>query len=523
MNIRYFLIGLLFLGLPFMVLENSFAQTSNCNVAREITQKGIELIVEQPEKGLKALFKARNNCKTDLAVGYNLALALYHADRLEEARDLWESLHKNHPNDYKTMANLAWLEFELGNDERAHILSFDGLIKFPDSVAIAHTKLYALFRMGRYLEAYDWLSSTKLQTPRLKEWKRMAASYVSESQWQQFLSGESMIALKKSINFLVVEYPEEQIFSRTKDQLVVAEIDPDAERPYPVFLPHQVWPKYGDIDNRSKELDERLNTYPNLQKWRKREDAFAVIVGITSYNRLSPRYFGARDAKNMHTLMTRRGDFFNDNKQVRLRINREATLHNINHDLNWIVTKGKTHPNAKLFIYFAGLGYSWNDGDDALLMPYDALRAKISPKTTISLKKLKQDLESLTNNEIVVVVDSCFGNDGTCGLNDTIAATQMRPEFFTGRGTWAIGALNGVGKTHPSGRQGAFTYYLIDGFLGAADGYKARRVVGKKDGWVSMTEAFHYSRIQQEKNELETDSFLSIANNIRLTRIGGEK
>ncbi|MBF0194188.1 MAG: caspase family protein [Magnetococcales bacterium] len=523
MNIRYFLILLMFLGFTFLTQEESIAQTSNCNVAREITQKGIELIVDQPKKGLEALFKARNNCRTDVAVGYNLALALYRAGRLEEAKDLWQNLHKSHPNDYKTMANLAWLQFELGYDERAHILAFDGLIKFPDSVAMAHTKLYALLRMGRYLEAYDWLSATKLKTPRIKEWKDMAASFVSESLWQQFLSGENMIALKKSINFLVVEYPEEQIFSRTKDQLVISEVDPDAERPYPVFLPHQVWPKYGNIDNRNDEIDTRINTFPSLHKWRKREDAFAVIIGITAYKRLSPRYFGARDARNMHTLVTRRGDFIDDMKQVKLRIDREATLHNVTHDLNWLITKGKTHPNAKLFIYFAGLGFSWKGGEDALLVPFDTLRPEISPKTTISIKKLKEDLAQLPNKEIAVVVDACFGDDGVCGLNDNISATQIGSSFFSGNATWAVSALSGVAKAHPSGRQGAFTYYLINGFLGDADGYQAGRVIGEKDGWVSVSEAFHYSRIQQEKHEIESDSFLSSVNKIRLTRIGGEK
>ncbi|MBF0358547.1 MAG: caspase family protein [Magnetococcales bacterium] len=524
MNIRSRFILSMFMGLFLLVDDTYAAQTSQCTVAREITQKAVELIVDQEEKGLKALFRARKACMTDLGIGYNLGLALYHAGRLEEARDLWQTIHSAHPNDYKTMTNLAWLKFELGDDEGAHILSFDGLLKFPDSVALAHTKVYSLFRLGRYLEAYDWMNGTKLQTPRLKEWKDMAASFVSETLWQQFLSGGQLKALRQSVNFLIKEYPAEKMFSKTKDQLIMAAIDPDAERPYPVFLPHQVWPKNGDIDNRRDQLDEHLKTFPSLHHWRKREDAYAVIVGITGYRRLPARYFGARDAQNMETLLTRRGDFENDVQHVKMRLNREATLKNINHDLNWIITKGKTHPNAKLFIYLAGLGFSWKGGEDALFIPYDAFRNKISPETTLSLRKLKDALDKLQNREIIVVVDACFGNNGTCGPDDTISANEIRPQLFSGgKALWAVSAINGPAKVHRSGRQGAFTYFLIKGFLGAADGSQAGRSKGETDGWVSMTEAFHYARLQQEAHDLESDSFLSVADNIRITRIGGEK
>jgi tetratricopeptide (TPR) repeat protein len=519
-----FILPLLLAIFTCWVQEVSAAPTSYCTVAREVAIKGIDLFTDQPEKGLKALLKARESCLTDLGIGYNLGLALYKSGRLKEALEMWESIYGAFPKDYKTIVNLAWLRFELGDDEGAHILAFNGSLQYPDSVALAHTKFYSLLRMGRYLEAYDWLNRPRFNTAQLPEWRRMAADYVTETLWKQFHRGERLSALRQVINFLVREYPKEVIFSRAKDQLVMAEIDSDAEIPYPIPLPHEVWPKTGDIDNRSDELDKRLKAIPMLQQWRKREDAYAIFAGIAGYKRLPARYFGDRDAQHVHEMLTKRGEFINDAQHVKLRTNRSATKQNISQDLEWIITKGKTNPNAKLFIYFAGLGFSWNRGEDALLVPYDAVKGSINPDTAISLSKLQKTLNSLPNEEIVVVVDACFGEDKICGSGDFNVGSKVGPTLFSGNGAWAVSALDGGGKVHGSGRQGAFTYFFLKGLFGAADGVNIGGSYGVKDGWVSMFEVFHYTRKQQREHSLKTGSFYAASPNaIRLTRVGGEK
>ncbi|MBF0454365.1 MAG: caspase family protein [Magnetococcales bacterium] len=513
----------IFLSLFWMAQEGVAAPTSYCTVAREIAIKGIDLYEDQPTKGLNALIKARESCLTDLGIGYNLGLAYYRSGLLKEARETWESVHGDHSEDYKTIVNLAWLRFEMGDDEEAHVLAFNGMIQYPKSVPLAHTKLYALLRMGRYLEAYDWLNRPSFEAPQLKRWRQMSADYVVETLWQQFHRGQHLGALRQAVNFLVKEYPQETTFSRAKDQLVMADIDPDAEIPYPVPLPHQVWPKKGDIDNRRGELDDRLKEIPLLNTWQKREDAFAVFIGISGYQRLPARYFGARDAQNMHRLLTKRGEFMDDLEHVKLRINRGATQENINKDLAWLLTKGRTNPNAKLLIYFSGLGLSWNQGEEGLLVPYDAKKGQINPQTAISLQQLGKALDQLPNEEMVIMIDACFGDNAICGSGDFNKGFKINPALFSGQGSWMVSALTGKGRVHGSGRQGATTYFMMEGMLGAADGYLIGNQKGPKDGWVSMAEAFHYSRHKQATHNLETDSVLLYTNDIRLTRYGGEK
>ncbi|MBF0447078.1 MAG: caspase family protein [Magnetococcales bacterium] len=525
MNTRFpYLFLFVLTGIFIQVPGLLAAPTSYCTVAREIALKGINLYADQPEKGLNALFKARESCETDLGIGYNLGLALYNSGRLDEARSIWEAVNKDHANDYKTIVNLSWLRFEMGDDEEAHILAFNGSLEYPESVALAHTKLYALFRMGRYLEAYDWLYNPAFEAPQLGEWQKMAADYVVENLWQQFHRGQRLSALRQVINFLVREYPRETAFTRAKDQLVLADIDPDAEIPYPVPLPHQVWPKSGDIDNRRDELDSRIQAVPSLQSWRKREDAYGVFVGISGYQRLPARFFGDRDARNMQLLLTKRGELIDDSQHVKLRLNKQATLENIQADLDWILTKGETNPNAKLLIYLSGLGLSANDGQEVLLVPYDGKKGQINADTAISLTQLQRRLDKLKNTEILVIVDACFGDGVICGSGDFNNGGKLVSTLFSGQGQWLFSSLSGPNQTHGSGRQGAFSYYLLKGLLGEADGVTAGRTAGAQDRWVDVAEAFHYSRQQQENHNLGTDSFFfSKPNPIRLTRIGGEQ
>ncbi|MBF0380201.1 MAG: caspase family protein [Magnetococcales bacterium] len=525
MNKLRLLILLTFLASYAGMGESFAAPTSYCTVASEIALKGIDLFADQPEKGLNALKSAYDRCPGDIGIGYNLGLGYYKSGNLKEARQIWERVHKSDTEDYKTLVNLAWLRFEMGDDDKAHILSFNGLLKFPKSEALAHTKLYSLFRMGRYLEAYDWLNRPTFETPRLVEWRSQAADYVTATLWLQFHRGERLSALRQVVNFLIKEYPQEVAFTRAKDQLVMAAIDTDAEIPYPIPLPHEVWAKTGDIDNRRDMLDGRLKTLPELQKWRKREDAYAVFAGITGYKRLTARYFGARDAKNMHTLLTKRGEFMADRQHVKIRLDQAATRQNIIQDLEWLITKGRTNPNAKLFFYFAGLGVSINDGEDALLVPFDAVKGHINPDTAVSVSRLRAAIDDLQNREIVVIIDACFKDRDVCGSGDSNSnGSQISHDLFNGNGSWIISAMSGPNKVHGSGRQGAFTYYLLKGLFGSADGARARSALGKKDGWVSMSEMFHYANKMQKQNMTKTDAmFFAGPDTTRLTRVGGEK
>ncbi|MBF0589929.1 MAG: hypothetical protein HQL53_12455, partial [Magnetococcales bacterium] len=209
--------------------QSSRYKPDACPVAREMAIKGIDFLdvlhlSREHDIGLRALERAVVMCPTDPAIRYNLALAFYQSNRKEAAKKEWKQVVDAHPNHVKALANLAWVNFDLGHDETAHNLAFHALKRnrFPKNLSLAHTFVVSLFRMGRYLEAYDWLTRANLPSIRAAKWKRQSAEFVVETLWHRFRRGERFTAIREAVNLLIREYPTELLFIRAKDQLVMA-------------------------------------------------------------------------------------------------------------------------------------------------------------------------------------------------------------------------------------------------------------------------------------------------------------
>lgn len=507
-------------------------QSNPCAVARELQTKAIALLDSKPDEAIKAFQNAQSICSTDVAIGFNLGLALYQTGQKAEALKIWEKLLETFPDHEKTHTNLAWMQFETGDDKKAIILASDGFNKHPGNLSIAHTKLYALFRRGHYLEAYDWImrmraleqeeAETGLTGNRVDRWQEMAAGFVVETLWRQFQKGERMDALRQSINLLVKEYPKENLFVQAKDQLLQAYTNPDAEIPHPRPLPHEVWAKSGDIDNHNDVLDEIITTLPPLPAWQKRSDAFAVITGINRYKRIKARHFADQDANNVHQLLTRRGVFLDDSNHIRLRLNQAADHQTLKKDLEWLIQQGQQNPNAMLLFYFSGLGLSWsqsNSATDALLLPVDVKLDTMNPDHAVSLAWLKESLSRLPNKEVVLLLDVCFNGTPACAIKIDQSPMAVKRDFFLSSKPMAIAAENLEAALHGPGQQSALTWYLLKGMLGEADGANQTQ----KDGWVDLNEAFAFVKDKLPKHNPPADPILSLPTPMRLTKTGGEQ
>jgi tetratricopeptide (TPR) repeat protein len=492
----------------------------------------------KPAKGMDALRRAYEMCSRDLALGYNLGLALYLDDEKERAQEVWSEVHKKHPDHLLTHANLAWVHFELGDDESAHILAFEGLKKHPDNMSLAHTKLFSLFRLGRYLEAYDWLARSNLVGQRVRKWHQQAVSYVVEDLWKRFRRGDQTEAIRRVVNLLVREYPEERAFQEAKDMLIQADIDLESEVPYPIALPHESWPKRGaDVGQGRESLDARIDAMPPLNKWEKRTDAYALFYGINRYKNLSSRHYADRDALNFHRLMVRRGMFPNDPRHVRLRIDSEASGEVMRRDLDWLLTQGRINPNATLLLYYSGHMIPWKGPDpdglpsgpgskepavvmDGMMVPADARADLLNAETTLSLLRFKRRLDELNNPDVVLIIESCLnGQPPGCVFGDQGQQGLIEPATFQGGKPLMVSALHKLGLTYGPGRQGALTFGLLMGMLGDADGATGHT----KDNWVDLNEAFLYARRWMTDIPLDMDPRLFQSSNIRLVKVGGER
>lgn len=496
-------------------------EMETCPMGRELAVKGIEMFDLQPGKGVRALREGHRYCPQDLAVTYNLALALFLTGEKKEARDLWQKVLEVQPDHLKAMANLAWTSFELGDDETAHIKSFVALGKHPGNQALAHTKVFSLFRLGRYMEAFDWLTRAGLEGVRARKWQEEAATYMVETLWRQFRDGDEETALRQAI-LLATDYPGERLLIQAKDQIARAKVDVDAEIPFEQPLPHLTWAKTGDVDHMGEVLDNYLNALPSLHPWERRSDAFAVIAGVYQYRQISGRQFANRDAANLHSLLLRRGQLRDDPDHVRLRLEKEVTHNTLKRDLEWLVQRARLNPNAMILFYFVGLGAPWSasgegPGEDALLLPVESEIEEATPKNAISLNWLKKQFAGLPNREVVVLVDACFTGHSPCARGN--GADAPPPDYFRGLKGWLFSSPTVPPPTYDPGRQNALGYFLIQGLLGEADGAAGRTA----DGWVDFSEAVAHLRRAWGEKEIEEELVVGGDVPVRLTRSGGNR
>lgn len=529
----------LFLVLPFLLGAGEPLQSqhdiSPCAVAKEIAIKGVFLFDHQPRQGVAALDKAHRTCPTEFGIAFNLGLSHFLSDDKRQAEHVWEALRAGYPTHEKVLTNLAWVKFDLGKDDEANRLATQGLALYPESWALAHTKVFALFRLGRYLEAYDWLTRTELSGIRIDQWRVRAATYVVEMEWNKFRQSRHIEAIHQAVNLLVRWYPTEPVFIEAKDRLLLAHLAEDAVVPYPIDLPHESWSKTGNVDDQSVILDARLKALPPVAPWLKRNDAFAVVVGISRYEKLRARHFADRDARNVRQLLVGRGLFVDDVDHVRLRVNQEATRKTLQGDLQWLVRRGALNTNATLLFYFAGLGISQQTGQvpgtaDALLLPVESRLNTLGPDTALSLAELKTALEKLPNKNIIVVLDTCFNERvgcavyGTGGQQNTSESNGRRGRspavdnaFFRSRHAWVVAAVQKEAQLFAPGRQGSLTYFLLKGLLGEGDGADG----SSQDGWVDLAEAITFAKSRLPAQE--ADLFLSQPLKVRLAKASGEK
>ncbi|MBF0610579.1 MAG: hypothetical protein G8345_10170 [Magnetococcales bacterium] len=496
-------------------------QVDSCPIAREMTVKGIDLFEAQKDKGLDALQRAYELCPTDLSVAYNYGLALYLADQKSEASDVWRATSRLFPDHLKTHANLAWVSFELGDDELSHILAFKSLSKYPQNMALIHTKLYSLFRLGRYLEAFDWLTRDRPPGVRGKKWYDQSISYVVETLWRVFRKGDRQNAVSRSV-MMVKDYPEEPGLMAAKEQIVTAFVDPDAEVPFQQPLPHEIWPKKGPVDDEKEMLDDLVAVQPELEQWEKRSDAFALIIGITHYKRMQGRQYASRDAHMVRKLLAKRSIIPDDERHVRFRLDAQVTRASLADDLAWLVRQARLNPNAAILFYYSGHGITLTDAQNhpvPHLLPYDLAIDQISEKNTVSLGPIQKELSALPNKEIALVLETCFAGPTACGWGTQAHQSPPLESAHLGpKPMWAIAPVSEQAHHYfDNGRHGALTYFLGRALLGDADGQRDRA-----DGWIDMDEAFRF--IQQQYQAMKwPEPLLGKDSSFRISKGGGSR
>lgn len=215
-------------------------------------------------------------------------------------------------------------------------------------------------------------------------------------------------------------------------------------------------------------------------------DALAVVIGVERYRRLPEARYAARDARLVHTYVTRTLGVPDDAAHLALRTDSTATgseLRRLLGERGWLARRATV--NSDIVVYFAGHGVLAADARTPILLPTDG-DASYAEETGLDLHALFDHLARLPARSITIIVDACFSGltrSGRALVPGTRAAAvsiehpalvrRNMAVLLASRGTQVAGDL-------PAEQHGVFTWNLARGLQGRAD--------TDRDGAISITE-----------------------------------
>ena len=221
--------------------------------------------------------------------------------------------------------------------------------------------------------------------------------------------------------------------------------------------------------------------------------SYAMIIGISTYKHIRPLSYADSDANLFRDYLKSAGAGSIPDDRMLFLINEEATAANFwVKGMAWLRQKNLKEGD-RLYIYLAGHGDAINQ-DEYFFLTYDCNPAgdknNYIVTGSIQLYNLKSRIAELSrkNVEIFLIMDACRtnelpgGQDGQAILNSAISERKSGEIIMlaTGAGQESMEDAT-IGSGH-----GLFTYYLIDGLSGLADGYEG------KDGVITLVELRSY-------------------------------
>jgi hypothetical protein len=226
----------------------------------------------------------------------------------------------------------------------------------------------------------------------------------------------------------------------------------------------------------------------------RQKNIWAVIIGINRYSKVRPLKYAVNDAKIFYDHLVEFSQIPREN--VTLLLDQNATLTRIRSTLGTHL-KNQAGREDMVIIFFAGHGATEKDvmspdgdGLEKYLLPYDA-----DPKdlyaTALPMGEISKIFSRIQSERLVLIADSCYsGASGgrtidIGGIRATISESFL-DRLAGGKGRVIITAsgANEVSAEYDDLKHGVFTYYLVEGLEGKAD--------GDKDGVVTVDEAYRY-------------------------------
>lgn len=224
------------------------------------------------------------------------------------------------------------------------------------------------------------------------------------------------------------------------------------------------------------------------------ENAIAVIVGNSAYDKLPPARTARNDAGAMYFFLTESLGLRQD-QVIDLRNATRADLERVfgpvpgsDGELKRLV---QARPKAKVIVYYSGHGATNAEQNETYLVPVDAEPYR-EERGGYPLSTLYANLASLKAEQVLVLLESSFGRDHGAYIlppnipETTLSALPPQPQAPV---TVLVSADRGQRALMDPGYDvGLFTRYLIEGLAGRAD----LAPVGNGDGRIDSAELYAY-------------------------------
>jgi uncharacterized caspase-like protein len=286
---------------------------------------------------------------------------------------------------------------------------------------------------------------------------------------------------------------------------MLPEKKPQGEKKYELTRQIPLTPGPNDVtivatDVNGQETRQTLRIFRKIPPQQREGDVWAVIIGIGQYqdSRLNLR-FTENDAQGLYDVLTNPDVGGFPKEHVKLLLNQDATAKNIKSAIGrWLIQQAG--PNDTVIIYYAGHGAP--EGNETYWVTYDADINDLF-SSALNNNVVADMLSRIQAKRLITLLDACYSAATVSRTNSTRATPIEIPwDKFTGAGRVTIAASNGKQQSLEDEqlKHGVFTYHLIAGLQGKADGQGGQA----RDGVVDLDEMWNYvkDRVKDDARKL---------------------
>ncbi len=227
------------------------------------------------------------------------------------------------------------------------------------------------------------------------------------------------------------------------------------------------------------ERDEGISTrgieLAEVPDFKAEAPAHALIIGISSYPHLQPRdqlKFADADAQALRDFLVSDKEGFKD-ENVTLLLNEQATRDQILRELGRL--QNNSGPSSLVLVFFAGHGVV-NKAGQAFLVASNT-KADDLHASGLDMTTVNNTIQSMRARSVVIMTDACHAGAIANTLNLGPVTNLTTKDFAVGfqredQSSFIFSAAspNQASNEDASLRHGLFTYFVLQGLGGEADG-----------------------------------------------------